>query len=182
MNIRHSQAAPSAKAGFRRKRLVPESGSMEAPDVWLRRSVIHMETSAFRHMSCVTVGVHTCTARSIILARQYAIQGGHRSTRRRRWSGRSSAGQIGADWSRRAPLARAPRGPTLPHLGHASPRGLILRQSRMAGRRAASRCATLCSGVTLACALSPNTAMSRNAGSSTPQQPGRLPLLRRSER
>lgn len=51
MNIRHSQAAPSAKAEFRHKRLVPESGSMEAPDVWLRRSVIHMETSAFRYMS-----------------------------------------------------------------------------------------------------------------------------------
>jgi len=148
---------------------------------WRRALLAILSLWQYGHVMCQT-GRHTFTARSIILARQYAIKGGHRSTRRRRWSGRGSADQIGADQPGGTPLARAPRGPTLPRLGHTSLRGLILRQSRMAGRRAASRCATLCSSVTLACALSPNTAMSRNEGSSTPQQPGRFPLLRRSER
>lgn len=58
MTVRPSRTESSAKARFRRKRLIPESGSMEAPDVWLRRRVIHMETSAISHF--VIVAIWSC--------------------------------------------------------------------------------------------------------------------------
>jgi hypothetical protein len=105
-------------------------------------------------MQCVTLGVHTFTAASIILARQYAINDRHRSTRRRRWSERGSADQIRADRPRRASIAMMRCGPGFPRAGRKPPRGLYCVE---ATRWAAAGIA-LCYVVTLAFALSPNTA------------------------
>lgn len=186
MTTRHSQTESSAKAGFRRQRLIPGSDSMEAPDVWLRRRVIHMEMSAFRHFVIVAIWACHVSNRAPHV---------HRSQHHPRapvcHKGRLSVNQASTmvrarkrrpDRRRSATSRAARRGAAWPN--SPTPGPFISARAYTASKLhdRPSRCLALCYAVFRCDAGARSLAQYSNEHRAAPQQPGRLPLLRRSER